>query len=162
MTCNLKIDELKPGEVKEFRELVSKVFNHYDRTYVIKALGHVKTFIAKCGKEIVGFIETYITRIDNEKAGIIYYIGVHPDHQGKGVGKTLVNYALNYFSNRSVKVVLASTRSWNLKARKFFRKLGFEEYTYEELIEKKGYEYLYKLVKALYAYEDDIFLIKKN
>ncbi|OYT53525.1 MAG: hypothetical protein B6U76_08410 [Desulfurococcales archaeon ex4484_217_2] len=158
---NIVIEELKNSELKEFRELVKEVFNNYDTTYVLKALGHVRTYVAKYTGKIVGFAETYMTRINNTKAGVIYYIGVHPKFRKKGVGKALVNYAIDYFRKHGAKIVLASTRTWNIEARKFFKNLGFEEIPYERVIEEKGYEHFLKLLRALYAYEDDIFLIKK-
>jgi len=158
---NIVIEEPKNSELNKFRELIKEVFNNYDATYVLKALGHVRTYVAKYKDKIVGFAETYMTKINNTKAGIIYYIGVHPKFRKKGVGKALVNYAINYFRKHGAKVVLASTRTWNIEARKFFKNLGFEEIPYERIIEEKGYEYFLKLVRALYAYEDDIFLIKK-
>jgi len=155
------IEELKNSELNEFRKLVKEVFNNYDTTYVLKALGHVKTYIAKYEDKIVGFIETYMTRIDNTRVGVIYYIGVHPKFRKKGVGKALVTYAISHFRKHNAKIVLASTRTWNIEARNFFKNLGFEELPYERVIKEKGYEYFLKLVRALYAYEDDIFLIKK-
>ncbi len=155
------VKELEEQKLEEFRTLVRKIFDNYDSTYVLKALGHVRTYVALHEGKIVGFVETYMRKIGNKKVGVLYYIGVHPKYRRRGVGKTLVTQAIDYFRKHGVQVIMATTRSWNVEARKFFRKLGFKEYSFEEIARKKGYSYFLELVKALYAYEDDIFLIKE-
>ncbi len=70
-------------------------------------------FIAELGKQIIGFVHA--------TSGVILAIFVHPDYQGLGVGKELLNYALPIAFSNSSEVTLEATPN----AFEFYKKCGF-------------------------------------
>lgn len=81
------------------------------------------------------FAEYYVLDVD----GVIGYIGmwcvfengqitnfyIHPDVQGKGFGKMLLEYALNIFREK-VSILTLEVRVSNTRAQEMYKKYGFE------------------------------------
>lgn len=126
------------------------------------ALGFTKTYVARNVEHniFVGFIQFFLSSVDRVKIGAIYYIGVKHKYQGVGVGRSLVRKAEEHFLENNAHMAAAYTTSNNIKARLFFKKLGFKEYQWYELYNMFGIHFSDKLIKILRAYEDDVFLIK--
>jgi ribosomal protein S18 acetylase RimI-like enzyme len=76
---------------------------------------------------------------DETQTGEFYIdcLGVHPDHQGKGLGSILLGFLINeYVQNRDLTVgLLVDTE--NPMAKKFYLNLGFEIIGEKELAGKK-------------------------
>ncbi len=55
---------------------------------------------------VIGYVDAELRRgFDGNTYGYIYTLAVHPDMQGKGVGKTLLQYMVNILSRRGVKSI---------------------------------------------------------
>ncbi|MDH5631920.1 MAG: ribosomal protein S18-alanine N-acetyltransferase [Gammaproteobacteria bacterium] len=52
---------------------------------------------------------------------------VHPDHQGCGLGTTLINYLLDVARWKSARIAFLEVRVSNEKAYRLYRNIGFEE-----------------------------------
>jgi len=75
--------------------------------------------------EVVGFIAT---RVDSQtKIGGIPDMAVHPEHQGRGIGKALMQAALDYLKAAGMEYVRIETLEQNQVAAAFYRKVGFVE-----------------------------------
>jgi len=59
--------------------------------------------------------------------GWIPNLAVHPDHQGKGIGKQLMAAALDYFRALGMKFVRIETLEQNERCCALYPKLGFRE-----------------------------------
>lgn len=59
--------------------------------------------------------------------GVIYFLAVHPDHQGKDLGRTMVRYAENWLQDLGVWKVNLMIRGDNEAVREFYKTLGYEE-----------------------------------
>jgi ribosomal protein S18 acetylase RimI-like enzyme len=59
--------------------------------------------------------------------GWIYYVAVHPDHQGGGHGKTIVEAAEAWLTARGVPKVQLLIRETNTKVRAFYERLGYAD-----------------------------------
>jgi len=85
-----------------------------------------RLFVATLNKQIVGFLDCKILKINKRKIGIIDLLAVDKHHQGKGVGKYLLITGFNYFQKRKIKEVYAETEEDNLAAQKLYESLGMK------------------------------------
>lgn len=83
--------------------------------------------------------ETWVAEVDSNVVGFIALIGneigalfVHPTFHGKGIGKTLMDKAVELYSQLELEVFKA-----NSIGRKFYTKYGFEDVS-EEVHEATG------------------------
>lgn len=81
-------------------------------------------FVASIGSETVGYITT---RIDIEaKIGGIPNYAVLPPFQKRGIGKRLVEAALDYLRSSGMECIRIETLEQNEVGKHFYPKLGFE------------------------------------
>ena len=76
-------------------------------------------FSARCDDRLVGFcriITDFIYRAS------LWDVIVHPEHQGKGVGSALVDYALTHPAIRKIPLIMTYTTEWGA----FMASRGFE------------------------------------
>jgi ribosomal protein S18 acetylase RimI-like enzyme len=57
--------------------------------------------------------------------GVMYYLAVHPDQQGQGLGREVAMAAESWLSERGVWKVNLMVRDDNATARGFYEKLGY-------------------------------------
>lgn len=97
------------------------------------------TFVAERGSEIVGFS-------DLEPGGHIDMMFVHPDHQGQGVARRLLNHVVE----RAIALGLNSlTTDASITARPFFERNGFKVVQAQE-IELRGQSFRnYRMAREL-------------
>ena len=133
----------------------------YHEYYVGKAFGHTKVLVIELNGDIIGFIQYYTIKLKAMRMCVIYYIAIKPEYQGKGFGSLLVNEIEREAYKSKVDLLIATTTRENTISQKFFRKHGFKVYPYEELENLIGVYGLFKLIRLLYAYEDDIVLLKE-
>ncbi len=141
--------------------IIREVFDSYNQLCAIEGLSFTKVFIAEDRGGVLGFVETYVTWIAGHKCGVIYYIGVRPRAQGRGIGRGLVKHVEEYMKKLGVNFVLASTVMTNRRSRCFFNKMGYYEYSTKELEGLLGRRALSVIIRRLYiTKDDDVILIK--
>ena len=133
----------------------------YHEYYVGKAFGHTKVLVIELNGDIIGFVQYYTIKLKAMRMCVIYYIAIKPEYQGKGFGSLLLNETEREAYKTKVDLLIATTTRENTISQKFFRKHGFKVYPYEELENLIGVYGLFKLTRLLYAYEDDIVLLKE-
>jgi ribosomal protein S18 acetylase RimI-like enzyme len=76
-----------------------------------------------------GLIAGYITtRLDEEsRIGWIPNLAVDPAHQGKGLGRTLIQHALQFFRENTMQVAKIETLEQNPIGQALYPSLGFKE-----------------------------------
>ncbi|NQV48320.1 MAG: GNAT family acetyltransferase [Rhodospirillaceae bacterium] len=86
--------------------------------------GHdnARLFVGLEGGRIVA---TVMTGHDGHR-GAIYYLGVHPDHRGKGYGKRMTMQAEIWLRDLGVWKLNLMIRDDNLNVRKFYESIGYE------------------------------------
>lgn len=86
------------------------------------------TYVARDG-EIVGFIAFHplspISEYAGKRIGNILLLVVKPEHQGKGIGKTLVKKALHHLRNLQIELVTVGTDLYNIPALQVYTSQGF-------------------------------------
>ena len=79
-------------------------------------------FVVEENKTIVGC--GGINYSEEENAAVISWDIIHPDHQGKGIGRELLEYRINHIKkNNDYKTIVVRTSQLTDK---FYNKLGFE------------------------------------
>lgn len=61
----------------------------------------------------------------SERKGDIPLVGVMPDEQGKGVGRSLISRALDWFKVAGIRTVTVRTQANNTRAMNFYKEMGF-------------------------------------
>ncbi|MCD6502721.1 MAG: N-acetyltransferase [Thermoplasmata archaeon] len=78
----------------------------------------------------VGFVAcdaNWYSKYEGDYVAEVHEIVVHPDYQGLGIGRRLMEAALNYGKSRGRKVSELWVGVENHNARRFYKRLGFEE-----------------------------------
>ena len=83
------------------------------------------TWTAESDGKIVGFISYEMN--DDSKTGEVYMLAVHPDHQNKGIGTELNNFALQKFRDDGMKLAVVGTGgdAGHAPARRSYEKCGY-------------------------------------
>jgi ribosomal protein S18 acetylase RimI-like enzyme len=142
---NIKIRKAK---VEDLNEIVKIFINEsskkpYNEKFNSKtALKQTKDFfkkqdlyVAKINKEIAGFMVVHIDT-DNKKKATINELWLKPKYQGKGFGKGFVNFILDKYKEKGVKIMRLVSHKKS-KAFGFYNKMGFNELNYLVFMERK-------------------------
>ncbi|RKY76315.1 MAG: hypothetical protein DRH10_06010 [Deltaproteobacteria bacterium] len=82
-------------------------------------------FVAEEQGQVIGYITV---RIDHEsKIGWIPHMAVMPQYQGQGIGKRLLEKALEYMKDEEMELARIETLEQNEIGKKFYPKMGFRE-----------------------------------
>jgi len=133
-TRNLKISD-SDAIVSLLIELgnVTSSLDNFDKDSVNHIFKEMNRFpeiyyniIAEIDNTIVGFISLILYKIPFHKGGtvLINELIVNKDHQGKGIGKLLIN-KVKEIAKANKMNELVGTQKENLDAQKFYRKCGF-------------------------------------
>ena len=85
------------------------------------------TFVAEVEGEPVGYVTTELDR--QTLTGHVHNVAVAADHQSKGVAKTILDAALDYFQAEGMMYSQIETLDCNERARLFYPEVGYEEIT---------------------------------
>jgi len=83
------------------------------------------TLVAEVDGSVVGYVATRAYR--NASIGHVANVAVAMDHQGCGIGRMLLQEALDHFRRCGLKYARIETLEQNAKGRKLYPSLGFEE-----------------------------------
>lgn len=113
--------EKKMGQFADTDWKVRKA-NHIDVDVAENADG---IFVWEEEDEVVGYITTRLFR--EAQIGQIPNLSVLPDHQGKGIGKALMEAALDYFELEGMCLAKIETLDQNSVGQSFYPSVGFRE-----------------------------------
>ncbi|MCC6058841.1 MAG: GNAT family N-acetyltransferase [Thermofilum sp.] len=134
--------------------IFSESFTGSYRYWSLRLLNVLDLLVAVLGGEVVGAAELYTTRAEGYgKVGVIAFIAVDPRHRGRGIGRRLVEAAEEMFREQGCDYVAASTQATNTASLRLFTGLGYTAYY-------RGERVFDELEGPLYAYEDDVILLK--
>ena len=108
-----KIDRLAANRVK--REWI--------RSYVDGRRGDA-LLVAHEGGTVVGFNAMLVSDRPSGPVAVIDLIGVHPDHQRRGIGRLLVDGALHYYQERC-RSLEVGTQACNIPSVRLYERMGF-------------------------------------
>lgn len=82
-------------------------------------------FVARIGEEIVGFVSTWIDR--EASVGFIPNLAVHKNYRSRGIGRHLLEYALNHFRLHGLSLARIETLDQNPVGQRLYPSVGFRE-----------------------------------
>lgn len=137
---SFKIVPFEDKHRKAVLNLLSDVFQYkYTEEYLNTGIS--KKFVLLTDDKVVGFLEYEVLFDDAE----IFMIAIHPDFQGKGLGKTLMDFCLKNLQKEGVKSVYLDVAVNNIRALNFYKKYGFDTlYTRKEYYRDGTDAYLMK------------------
>jgi ribosomal protein S18 acetylase RimI-like enzyme len=98
----------------------------------------LRVFVALIDQTIIGTYELLI--MDNmakrgRRSGVVEDVAVHPEHQGQGVGRAMMEHAMEQCRLASCYKMTLSSNLNREEAHKFYDSLGFEKHGYSFRIE---------------------------
>lgn len=126
-SLNYNINKVTAEEDKEtIREMVTRFWGEqeqltFDMKFIVVELS---TYAAKVENNIIGFVSF----TEAEDAVIIVALGVLPQYQSYGVGRSLIEKVEDEAENMRKKKLLVSTSNDDLPALAFYQSLGFQIY----------------------------------
>jgi GNAT superfamily N-acetyltransferase len=105
---------------------------------VLKQYPSFRVFVALIGQTVIGTYELLV--MDNmakrgKKEGIAGDVAVHPHHQGRGVGRAMMEHAMEQCRIANCYKLSLSSNLKREDAHKFYDSLGFERHGYSFQVE---------------------------
>ncbi|MGC9933465.1 GNAT family N-acetyltransferase [Priestia aryabhattai] len=101
---------------RQMSDLLPKLFfDHFKNT----------SFIVEQEGKIIGFLIGFLSQSYSNEA-YIHFVGVHPEHRGKGVGKQLYNQFFDVIKQNGRNIVRCVTSPVNKASIAYHTKMGFE------------------------------------
>ena len=143
MFYDYKILEITDGKLKQqYTEQILRLLPDWfgdEKSLVeyVNTVADLPFFAAFRDEECVGF---FVGIIHHERTGDIYVCGIHPDYQGRGLGKKLYFELEQYFINNGCDYVMVKTLSplrpsvhYN-RTREFYHAVGFNDFYTDDAI----------------------------
>ena len=131
-----EIQKLNRNEVEDFRDLVKifkDVFENEEQISEKKQLAKVLSnpdfmvFVVRQNDKIVGGLTIYILQryYGTKPVAYIYDVGVSPDFQGKGLGRSLIAEVCKYCKDNGFEDAYVEAESDDVDAVNFYKKTKF-------------------------------------
>jgi len=111
--------------VEEFESIEESV-KYFKKEYKedIEALSERCLFVEYKGEKVGTATAWYGDHL-GEKAPRIHWVGVKPEHQGKGICKYLIQAVLEVYEKHNESPVYLTTQTWSYKAINIYQQYGF-------------------------------------
>jgi len=119
----LKIYNAAYKEYDDFRPSTMEDMEKAEKSPNFDATGR---FIAEWNGEPVGCVNAYVDKKREEKKGFIRTLGVIPEFRRRGIGRTLVEKAIESIRERGMKRVDAWTEKDRVACKSLFLSMGFQ------------------------------------
>ena len=135
------IRQAEQDDVKELSKLLTILFSQEaefkpDNDRQVRALSEIiknpasgQIFVMTDNKRIIGMVSLLfsISTAMGERAAFLEDMIIHPDYRNRNNGSELIEYALSYADENSIKRITLLTDSDNKAASSFYEKHGFEK-----------------------------------
>ena len=95
--------------------------------YTHKVFTHATLFIARENDAIIGLCIVYINDLMSRQA-YVTYLYVDENFRNKGIGRTLLETAIEYSRNQKFDTIALEVRKDNFSAKRLYSSLGFMTY----------------------------------
>ncbi len=126
------IDRYRPSDDAQIITLVSKILKEYKFKYCPTLDGDLSRieeeyalfFVVRVEEQIVGCVG--VKQLSSQIAEIkrLYLL---PEYRSRGIGKVLLEKAIQHGLNQGLKKMMLDTTARNIQAVRFFRSAGFKE-----------------------------------
>jgi ribosomal protein S18 acetylase RimI-like enzyme len=101
---------------RQMSDMLPKLFfTHFKNT----------SFIAQEEGEIIGFLIGFLSQSYSNEA-YIHFVGIHPEHRGKGIGRQLYNQFFDVIKQHGRSIIRCVTSPVNKVSIAYHTKMGFE------------------------------------
>ena len=119
--------EFRPAAIKDLEALVAieklAGFNHWSRNQLADSLERHRVLLAETGQKVVAFA-IFSTVMDEVE---LLNIVVHPEVQGKGIARDLMEYSLQILLHQHYAKCLLEVAVSNHRAIRLYKNLSFRE-----------------------------------
>jgi len=119
----LRIWNMAYKEYDDYRPALMEDFEKAEKSPSFDPTGML---LAEWDGSPVGLVNAFIDKERTEKKGFIRVLGVHPAYRRKGIGRALVEKALESLAARGMNTVQAWTQDDRLKCKSLYESLGFK------------------------------------
>jgi len=153
---------IRKGSTEDVRALAPRIFDRFHAYYAVRGSKDHEVLVALYEGKPVGFVEFKAMELNGRRILHLYYVGVLEEFRRRGVGRALISTAERVGVRLRLAYSVATTQSDNEASIRFFKSLGyyamdFDDFRLEEVLGVRGW----RLAAALFAYEDDLLLIKQ-
>ena len=131
---NLIIRQAVSTDAAAIHALEQRCFARVEETFTRRQVQYALTspraigLIAESGGAIIGWSLALARRHRYSLSGRLYAVAVDPAHQGRGLGRRLIEPLLDAMRDRGAARVYLEVRTDNLGAIELYRKLGFDDH----------------------------------
>jgi ribosomal protein S18 acetylase RimI-like enzyme len=110
-------------DYEDFRSLSAEEMQKLEKSPTFDASG---MFIAELDEKPVGIVEAHVDKFREEKKGFIWWLGVLPEYQRRGIEKLLARKAVESLRERGMEIAEAALDSTRESRIRIFKDLGFK------------------------------------
>jgi len=121
------IRKFQPSDFQWVIDIERKVFNEHDPyLYMQFYETYPDTFIvADINGFVIGYVAGFLAQVG---VGRIFSLAVYPKYQNRSVGSNLLKEMINIFRKEGVTEIILEVRMDNIKAKRFYERLGFSQF----------------------------------
>ncbi|MCU0448703.1 MAG: GNAT family N-acetyltransferase [Bernardetiaceae bacterium] len=132
----MEIKKLNYDEISHFKDLIEifkSVFENEEQISDDEQLGKLLSdpsfvvFVARLDSKVIGGLTMYILHryYGTKPVAYIYDVGISPDFQGQGIGKSLIAEVCKYCKNNGFADAYVEAETDDIDAVNFYRKTKF-------------------------------------
>jgi len=121
------IRKFQPSDFQWVIDIERRVFNEHDPyLYMQFYETYPDTFIvADINGFVIGYVAGFLAQVG---VGRIFSLAVDPKYQNRSVGSNLLKEIINIFRKEGVTEIILEVRMDNIKAKRFYERLGFSQF----------------------------------
>jgi GNAT superfamily N-acetyltransferase len=129
------VRKMHPSEAREVRKLASKAFQGMEQFFISNPK---EALVAEMDGKIVGGVMIKYIETAAHKVGYYDFVFTHPQYQGKGIGKALINKATEYLWEQGCTAVCAAVKDDNVGSWQLFINNGVQRVSLMETVRRLG------------------------
>jgi Zn-dependent protease/predicted GNAT family acetyltransferase len=163
MNHEVTIRKIQPDDDRAVWE-VAKTLDIPERyfAYLSYKRGKANALVAVDGEKVVGCVIPRVAVIVGEKIGIVDWIFVDRNVQGKGIGKSLVDAVLFYFQEGGCKTLYALIDRYNSPSWNMFLHKGFMPFEFDRQFKVFGWRIILLWWVNSYFISPGHFIVRKT
>ncbi|MCL0079312.1 GNAT family N-acetyltransferase [Dehalococcoidia bacterium] len=163
MNQAITIRKIQPDDDRAVSE-VAKTLGAPERyfAYLSYKRGKANALAAVDGERVVGCVVPRVARIAGEKIGMVDWIFVDRNVQGKGAGKALLDAVLSYFQEEGCKTLYALIDRYNSPSWNMFFHRGFMPFEFDRQFKVFGWRIISLWWIVSYFIAPGHFIVRKT
>ena len=121
------IRKFQPPDFQWVIDIERKVFNEHDPYLYMQFYEtyHDTFIVADINGFVIGYVAGFLAQVG---VGRIFSLAVDPKYQNRSVGSNLLKEIINIFRKEGATEIILEVRMDNIKAKRFYERLGFSQF----------------------------------